>query len=132
MLYNPWKLNYWLNPRPASLPAYGLIGLFGLGIALLAASYFGVKKLKNKPGEGGYGRWWKKLEYFLAVNGIIALILSFVSYQLIPYLAARFWLLMWLLEIIIWIILLLKNRLKIKKRIAGIDPNLQIKDKYLP
>ena len=132
MYYNLLKLNFWLNPRPESLPAYGLIGLFGLGIVMLIASYYGIKKFKNKPGEGGYGRWWKKLESFLAINGIVALVLSFVSYQLIPYLAARFWLLLWLIEIGISLYLLVKNRLKIKRRISAIDPNSRVNTKYIP
>ncbi|MDD2807974.1 MAG: hypothetical protein PHW95_05680 [Patescibacteria group bacterium] len=132
MVYNYWKLNYWLNPRPESLPTFLLIGLIVLGLILLGASYFGVKKLKNKPGEGAYGSWWKKIENFLATNGILAILWVFFSSQLIPYLSSRYWLVLWVAGGSYWLFWLCRKRQQIRKKIENIDKSSRVNQKYIP
>jgi membrane protein DedA with SNARE-associated domain len=125
-----FELVYWFNskPEPISRQSQKLLAsiitiLLILAIIILIRVY-GEKMQAYKP-------TLKKLLPFCFGNALIGLYLIFVNYEVIPILRARFWFLIWLVIIIIWIIAIIKDYIKRKRRKEEAIKEQEIK-KYLP
>ncbi len=108
---NLLTMSYWTNLRPEALSPLGLkvfVILLG-GFAVLA---FLIKILKGNK-RGLYYKIWQNLLSFFLTNFFIGLVLLFFSYESIPFLAARIWLLVWLLSMLAWLGFIIKFLLKI-------------------
>ena len=126
---NLLKLSFWLNMTPGNLTQGALrlivVSLIGL---LIGAVFF--KILKNRK-RNLYNKIWSKLHLFSLSNLIVGLFLLFFSYELLPFLSMRLWLLLWGLGMIVWLALIFKifNEIpKIKEKMAKEDEY----KKYLP
>lgn len=125
---NLLTFNYWFNLQPEFLKPLALklflALIIGLGIIALILAL--IKK------RGGIYRGLLKRSYgFCLSNAIIGLILLFFNYELVPFLSARFWLGLWALEMIIWLIFILKSLKNIPKKKKLLEQEKELK-KYIP
>ena len=125
---NLLTFNYWFNLQPEFLGSLALklflALIIGLGIIAL------ILALIKKRG-GIYRGLLKRLYGFCLSNAIIGLILLFFNYELVPFLSARFWLGFWVLEMLIWLIFILKNLKNIPKKKKLQEQEKELK-KYIP
>lgn len=126
---NLFKLKFWLDLRPPQLlPIYQKI-FVGFIIFLLVFAvisyFFGFKK------KGLFSSVWRKLYSLSLSNFFIGLFLLFVNYELIPFLSARFWFLLWAIIILVWLFFVLKTLVKIPEKKKKIEEEKEYK-KYIP
>ncbi|RLC38266.1 hypothetical protein DRH27_02680 [Candidatus Falkowbacteria bacterium] len=120
---------FWINLRPGSLTPLVLkaIIIFIFCLAVLAFVFYLLISRKQRL----FYQVWVKLYLFSLGNFIIGLFLLFFSYELIPFLSARAWLLLWGIGMIAWLIfvgLAIAKLPKIKKDIAEKNEY----EKYIP
>ncbi len=125
---NLLNLSFWFDLRPpAMLPLfnYFFIAFILLLIVLMILSF----RLKNK--KKVYKGVLISLYNFSLTNTIIGLIFLFFNYQRVPFLAARFWFLLWAILIIVWLLFIY---LKLKKVPAQREKLIAQEEynKYLP
>lgn len=129
-MQNLLSLNFWFKLRPGlMLPASQKI-FFGLLIALAiaaAVSFFIKKREKGRL----YGRLWNGLNSFSLTNLAIGLILLFFNYELVPFLSARFWFLIWAAEMAVWAVFIIKRFADIPKIKKQMEEEKEFK-KYIP
>jgi len=90
------------NLRPPAMQIRTVIILavfFGLCVVLGLISKILTKKIK----DGLRIKGLKQLFYLFVIMGILGLVYLFFAWQKITLLAGRFWLLIWLLTVIIWL-----------------------------
>lgn len=110
---NLLTFNYWLNLRPEALSSLAN-QIFIIFLVLLTASSILFFTLKNRPSL--YRFVFKKLYNFSISNLIIGLLLLFFNYESAIFFSARFWFLVWLIIMIIWLIFIGKELKKIPAR----------------
>jgi len=125
---NLLTLNYWFALRPEMLQSLGqklFIGLI-IGLIILTALLGIVKR-----GGGIYRLFFRQLYNFGWANIVIGLLFLFFNLESVPFFAARFWLGLWLIEMIVWLVFIFKDLKKIpeKKRQLAKDQEFQ---KYIP
>lgn len=99
-MQNFFSLAYWFSTRPGSLNPIGLwILVILLFLLLFFSLLFGLFKKQKK---GPLYKLWSRLQSFSIANTVIALFILFFMYEALPIFSSRFWLLVWLLEIVIW------------------------------
>lgn len=121
---------YWFNlsPRPfADLTLKIILGFILLLLVLTAVA----SAVKKKWARSLYAGFWKSLYYFFLANFIIGLFLTFFNYEMVPFLSARFWFLLWGIGIIIWLAFLYKIIAIIPQKKAFLEKEKEFK-KYLP
>ncbi len=125
---NLLSLSFWFNLRPpAMLEIFNTLFLVFLAILLiLSIIAFYFKKKKRL-----YRSFWLKFYDFTASNLMIGLLLFFFSWQGVPFLSARFWLILWFILIITWLYFLVKHLKKIPKRKEEAEKKKSF-DKYIP
>jgi len=125
---NLLSLSFWFNLRPpAMLETFNTLFLVFLVILLiLSITAFYFKKKKKL-----YRSFWLKFYDFTASNLMIGLILFFFSWQEVPFLSARFWLILWFALIVTWLYFLIKHLRKIPKRKEEAEKKKSF-DKYIP
>jgi hypothetical protein len=120
--------NFWFNPGPGHMSLWAeRVMIAVVAISLIAAIVFYLLKMK-----GGFNKYlWGKLIGFFSVNAIAAAVLFFLNYELIIFLSARAWFLVWWLLMIIWAIFIIKyaKTLPAKKEQAAKEKEYK---KYLP
>ena len=95
------SFNYWLNLRPGELSAPGLRYFSAFLVIIFAAAF--IFWLLKKRRKGPYNRIWRKLHSFSVSNLIIGLFVLFFFFEAVPFLSARFWLLVWGLGLAVWL-----------------------------
>lgn len=122
------NLNFWFNSRPAPF-TYGSKIAIGLFIITMAALFIFLRVGKKKKGYNS--KTWLSLADFALTNIIIALAILFFSLELVPFLSAKFWVLLWLVEMISWLSIVFQRLKKsqLKKEAAEKEKNFK---KYLP
>lgn len=122
-------LKFWFNLRPDQLlPVFqktfvGFILFFV--IFSLICRFFGFKK------RGIYAPIWRRLYSFSLTNVFVGLFLLFFNYEMIPFLSARFWFLLWAVIMVIWLVFVAKNLLKIPEKKKKIEEENKYQ-KYIP
>ncbi len=125
-----FSLSFWFNTRPGLLVQPYLSILFGVILVfMLLAIIFRVVKKNN--GKNLYHKFWQGAYSFSVANAIIGAIIGFFTYEMIPLLSARFWLLIWLLVILAWFFFLGRILYLIPKKKIEIAKEKEFK-KYLP
>lgn len=126
---NLLTINFWFKMRPgALLPVYQkafIIFVIILGLSIL------VFTILEKRKKGPYSRVWKKLRSFSLGNVIIGLIILFFTYEMVPMLSARFWFLVWGIEMAIWLFFIARVVLEIPKKKEEIEKHKEF-NKYIP
>lgn len=121
-----WR--FWFALRPESLTPLSQKVFVALLIAFVVIAFF---MLLAKKKSSLYRGFFKRLYTFFLSNAIIGGILFFLNYEMVPFFAARFWLGIWGLTMLVWLALILK-----KLRVIPIQKKKQEQDKelkkYLP
>ncbi len=129
---NLLSLHFWFNIRPPQLTPlfqYSLITF----IILLAAGcgFFFWKKRKKGKSKNFYITAWRKLYYFCGTNLILGLLLLLFNYEKTPFFSARFWYLVWLAEMLVWLFFIYKFLKTVPEKIKKAEQEENYK-KYLP
>jgi hypothetical protein len=104
------SLAYWFNLRPGTFSRNGLIiylAILGVLAVLILVSFL----LKNR--KSIYRPIYKRVHAFSITNLLIGLLWLFFSYELLPILSARFWLLLWGAGAAFWLYFIGKVVIKI-------------------
>ncbi len=120
---NLLTLRYWFNPSPGPLVIQKYFIFF---IVLLFAASLLTAFLKKYYRKTLYRRFWQKLHSFFYTNTIIALLLLFFTYELIPFLSSRFWFIIWALSMAIWLFFIDKEI----RRIPQLKEQLKKEEEY--
>lgn len=125
---NLLTLKFWITSRPPKLlPLYQNI-LYAITAIFIIASFL-FAQLKKK--KGIYKKIYVKLFNFSITNSIIALFILFFNLETIPFFSARFWFILWLIEIIVWLVFIYKEFKKIPKKREEYKKEEEFK-KYIP
>lgn len=119
---------FWFNLRPDPLMANAqklFIAWFFILIALTIITAI----LKKKSSI--YRGFLKRLYNFGLSNSLIALVLWFCNYEMIPFFSARFWLGLWAIMMLIWLGFILKSLTKVGNHKKELEKERELK-KYLP
>ncbi len=127
---NLLSLDFWLDVRPGQLiPQFQQYFIIFVVVLVVLTIVFAFIQARNK--KNLYGRFWTGLYYFCLTNTIIGVFLLFFTYEAIPFLSARFWFLLWVVEILVWLFFLAKKLREVPKRKKWLDEEKQYK-KYIP
>ena len=122
--------HYWFNSRPEPLWPNDdkvIMWLYGFMAVLAIVSFF----LKRLNGQNPYRKIWSSLFSLSLVNFGIGLLLLFFSFELVPFLASRFWLLLWGIEAAIWLYFIIRDLLEIPKLLTKQEAEKKYKQ-YIP
>ena len=123
-------LNFWFNLRPGAFigPSLKII----LGFIILLFVLFIITGIgKKRWAKSLYAPLWSRLYYFFLTNAIVGLILTFFNYEVVPFLSARFWFLLWGVSMMVWLVLIYKIIVAIPKKKAWLEKEKEFK-KYIP
>lgn len=122
--------NFWFSLRPGAFVSSSLrmmLGFIGLLIILTIAA--GV--VKRRWAKSLYANFWSGLFTFFWTNALIGLLLTFFNYEMVPFLSARFWLLVWAAGLIVWLAFIIRLVVKIPQKKALLEKEKEFK-KYIP
>jgi LPXTG-motif cell wall-anchored protein len=127
-MLNLLTLNYWfdLSPEPFISIANTIIIAF-LGLLLIGGILFLILQKKNKSFKVLFG----KLNNFCFINLIIGVLLFFFSWEEAYFLSARFWYMLWIIIMIVWLLEIKKKSGKISD-LRDKRKKRQEFEKYLP
>ena len=126
---NLLSLKFWFNLRPgALLPIYQKT--FVIFVLALIIFFLFCRLLAGRK-RGLYTSFWRRLQSFSLANTFIGLILLFFNYELIPFLSARFWLLLWAALMLSWLVFVAKSLLAIPEKKKKLEEEKEYK-KYIP
>lgn len=123
-------LDFWFNLRPGAFLGSSLkvISAF-IFLLIILAVVAGLGK--RKWSKSLYANFWNNLYYFFLTNAIIGLILTFFNYEMVPFLSARFWLLLWAIGLITWLFFIVKIVVKIPQKKVQLEKEKEF-NKYIP
>jgi hypothetical protein len=127
---NLLTFQYWLDLRPASFNGWPLKIILGFIVLLLILTVI-CSLGKKKWAKSLYAAFWGRAYFFFLTNVIIGLVLIFFNYEMVPFLSARFWFLLWGVSIIIWLVGIYKIIIKIPQKKAQAEKEKEFK-KYIP
>jgi amino acid transporter len=107
---NLFTLKYWFGMNAGSLAPIVQRALVVFLVLLLALAVYSKLRKRDK---GVYFRIWKKLDSFGVTNLIIGLFLLFFTYEGVIFLSMRFWFLLWLASMIVFLYFVYKEFKKI-------------------
>lgn len=126
---NLLSLKFWFNLRPgALLPIYQKT--FVISVLALVVFFLFCRLLTSRK-KGLYTSFWRRLESFSLANAFIGLVLLFFNYELVPFLSARFWLLLWAALMLSWLVFIVKSLLAIPERKKKLEEEKEYR-KYIP
>ncbi len=125
---NLLTLNYWFNLRPEALiPLAFKIFAGAIIFFILVTIVASINKKKKRL----YRRFWQKAHGFAFTNTILGLVFIFFNYESVPFFAARFWLGLWALGMLVWIVFIIINLKTIPQKKEELEKEQEYK-KYLP
>lgn len=127
---NLLQLDFWFNLRPIPLlPFYNkaLIAFTGLLLVLAIISFFIKKQYK----KSAYRRATESIFSLTTTNFFLGLLILFFNYERIPLMSARFWLILWVIEMAIWIYFIVKGIKTLPQKQEETQREKEYK-KYLP
>lgn len=125
---NLLTFKFWITSYPPKLLPLYLNILYAItGIFIVSA--FVCVHLKKK--KSVYQKIYTRLFDFSVANSIIALFILFFNIETIPFFSARLWFILWLIEIVTWLIFIFKEFKGIPKRREEYKKNEEYK-KYTP
>jgi len=122
--------NFWFNLRPGAFIGLSLKIVLGF-IALLIILTIVSGLIKRKWSKSLYACFWSSLYVFFLTNVVIGLLLTFFNYEMVPFLSARFWFLLWLIGMLVWLFFIYKIMIKIPQKKALLEKEREFK-KYIP
>jgi len=126
---NLLSLKFWFDLRPDPMLS-GSQKIFIGVVFILVISFLLFWFLKSKK-KGLFAPFFNRLYLFSVVNAFMGLIIWFFNYELIPFLSARFWFLLWGISMIVWLVFIFKDLRKIPARKKQLEEEKEFK-KYIP
>ncbi|MDO9399299.1 MAG: hypothetical protein Q7T79_01245 [bacterium] len=127
---NLLTLKFWFNLRPDVLtPLAQKIFLVMIIALIFFTIIFGYMKMLKK--KGLYSKMWGQLYYFSLINGVIGLLSLFLNHEMVPFLTARFWYLLWLVVLVVWLFCIIKEAMKIPKKRQQLEKEKEF-NRYIP
>lgn len=124
------NFDFWFSPRPGAFIPSSLKIMLGFIILLIIATIVSGA-IKRRWAKSLYANFWASLNSFFLVNAIIGLFLIFFNYEMVPFLSARFWFLLWGAGILVWLFFIYKIIIKIPQKKARLEKEREFK-KYVP
>ena len=123
-------LKYWFSARPEAMPDY-IIELFVTIVAVLIALtvLFAILKFRSK--KSIYNKIVRSFYNLFLTNAIVGIFLLFFSFEQIPFLSSRFWLIIWLITNLVWLVFIGKRFLVLPKIKTEREKEKEYK-KYIP
>lgn len=125
---NLLTLKYWFSVNPGALNDLGFRFLLAFSIFLFI---LGLITLFLKRKKSLYRGIFNRIYDFSVANFFIALLFIFFHYENIPFFTARFWLLVWLIGLLVWVVFIVKRLNKIPEKRKELEEEM-VKKKYLP
>ena len=122
--------NFWFSLRPGAFAGSSLKIILGFIFLLIVLSIAGGI-IKKRWAKSLYSSFWNSLYAFFLTNAIIGLMLTFFNYEMVPFLSARFWLLLWAVGMLVWLFFIYKIVIKIPGKKARLEKEKEFK-KYIP
>jgi hypothetical protein len=130
MMGNFLTWNFWFSARPGAFSGISLKIVLGFIVLLIILSIVsGV--IKKRWSKGLYSSFWSGLYTFFISNAIVGLLLTFFNYEMVPFLSARFWFLLWAIGMLVWLFFIFKIVIKIPEKRARLEKEKEFK-KYIP
>jgi len=131
-IFNILKPSYWFNLAPGQfLP--GVANVLYIFFAIMIVFSIASKIMQNKNKKDTLTqKMWSKFYYFFATLGIFGLILVFFRQQMVYFLSAPFWLILWFVGLLVWLFFIIRY---IKITIPRVRADQDLKkemEKYLP
>ncbi|MFA5029878.1 MAG: hypothetical protein WC518_04080 [Patescibacteria group bacterium] len=126
--FDPERLFY-LKAGIALSTVYFLLALFG--VLVLAGLVVEVIR-KLKPRENFINKLFKLYSTWLLTLGLLGAALVWFRYERVFILAARFWLLLWLIVLVIWLVFIWRYQFKVVPQARKQSEFRKIFNKYLP
>ena len=127
---NLFSLKFWFNTRPNALSGNSQeIFLIFTAILIALCIISGIAKARGK--KSPYGKIRNSVYAFFAANSIISLLLLFFTYELVPFLSARFWFILWAAGMITWLVFIGKKLAAIPGMQKELEREKEFK-KYIP
>lgn len=126
------SLGFWfsLNPGPITYK-FQLVLTWLFGGFLILAVVFRILIFSQRK-NGLIIKFWRKLFRLCLIMSLIGFILLFFFYEGVPILGARFWFLVWILGVIVWLILALIFLIFKIPKIRKENEGKKQFEKYLP
>lgn len=122
--------NFWFNPRPGAFISFSLQAVLVFIFLLVILSIIsGI--IKKRWFKSLYSSFWGGLYAFFLTNGIIGLLLTFFNYEMVPFLSARFWFLLWVISMLVWLYFIYRVAAKIPAKRAQMEKEKEFR-KYIP
>jgi len=122
--------NFWFDARPGAFIGLSLKIVLGFIFLLIILSIVsGV--IRKRWSKSLYFSFWDSLYIFFFVNAAIGLLLTFFNYEMVPFLSARFWFLLWAIGMLVWLFFIYKIVMKIPGKKAWIEKEKEFR-KYIP
>jgi len=123
-------LNFWFNLRPGVFSGLSFKIVSGLVISSVILAILAAIG-KKRWAKSLYAALWSNFYYLFLTNAVVGLILAFFNYEMVPFLSARFWFLLWGAGLVVWLIFIGKIITKIPQKRAQLEKEKEFK-KYLP
>lgn len=120
--------SYWFTLSPPNMDGMTGIVVGAVFIALFLAGV-ALKMLSNRKGKHVQ---MERVGRMLSTMGFLGIVLAFLSYENIRLLGARFWYLVWILGLLIWIGCIVWKMKKEKPAAHDRDVARETIEKYLP
>jgi len=120
---------YWFNLRPAPLSGPGKLLTLIIILALIVLIVFLKKKMQDR--KSIYFAFYRHLVNCAFLNIFLCFLWLFFTYELIPIVSARFWIIIWIISMGAWIYQKSKILKKITKDRAAAEAKIEY-NKYLP
>ncbi|NTW22544.1 hypothetical protein HGA34_03310 [Candidatus Falkowbacteria bacterium] len=127
---NLLTLKFWFSTRPGDLTAQAQAGMLVFAALLAAIGFYAWRWRKQNP-KGLYRKIYGRIMSFGFTNLAINLLLLFFEYEAVPILSMRLWLLIWLISMVAWARLIVRDIQKMPQIRSQIAEDKKLK-KYIP
>jgi hypothetical protein len=125
------KPSYWFTFQPPSVGGVSGNVIFAFFLLLFVVGIVGRVVAVRKTDDRFLQQAVTKIASMLSIMGILGVLLYFFSFERIQFLGARFWYLVWMGGLILWIVILLRDIKSIPgKRALALER--QKRTKYFP
>lgn len=122
--------NFWFSARPGAFIGFSLkIVLAFIFLLIILSVASGV--IKKRWSKSLYSSFWSGLYAFFLTNAIIGSVLTFFNYEMVPFLSSRFWLLLWVIGMLVWLFFIYRIAIKIPEKRARLEKEKEF-NKYIP
>ncbi len=129
---NLLSLNFWFSSRPPRITeTFEYILIFFLIFLLILAVFSFIKKRSGGKSKNFYIGFWRKFFYFCSTNLFIGTLLFLFNLERVYFLSARFWYVLWLVLILVWLFFIFRFVKKIPEKIKKAEKEEKYK-KYIP